>query len=195
LESERSRLRAISPIGEAQALPAVWLREAEPRSADYGPWLVDVEAYHRRAQQGPCFVCEIVAGSLPHHVVYEDETAIAFLNRFPTLLGYTIVAPKEHREAVTGDFGEDEYAAFQRVVHRVSEAVRREVPTERLYLLSLGSKQGNAHVHWHVAPLPPGIPYDEQQLAALDWGPSAERILDVSEDDQAALAERIRRAV
>jgi hypothetical protein len=23
-------------------------------------------------------------------------------------------------------------------------------------------------VHWHVAPLPPGVPYAEQQLAALD---------------------------
>ena len=41
------------------------------------------------------------------------------------------------------------------------------VPTERLYLLALGSRQGNAHVHWHVAPLPPGVPYEKQQYAAL----------------------------
>ena len=33
--------------------------------------------------------------------------------------------------------------------------------------MSLGSHQGNAHVHWHVAPLPPGVPYEEQQFAAL----------------------------
>jgi hypothetical protein len=27
--------------------------------------------------------------------------------------------------------------------------------------------QGVAHVHWHVAPLPPGVPFREQQFAAV----------------------------
>jgi diadenosine tetraphosphate (Ap4A) HIT family hydrolase len=137
-------------------------------------------------------VCELVAGRNRHHVVYEDELAIGFLNRFPTLRGYTLVAPKAHREEVTGDFTEEEYLALQRVVHRVGEAVRAAVPTERLYVLSLGSKQGNAHVHWHLAPLPPGVPYDEQQLSALDWGPSGDRVIRVPDEEQADLAARIR---
>jgi diadenosine tetraphosphate (Ap4A) HIT family hydrolase len=157
--------------------------------------VVDVAEDHRRAREGPCFVCEIVAGTRPHHLIYEDDQAIAFLNRYPTLLGYTLVAPKEHRAAVTGDFSEDEYAALQRVVHRVGEAVSRAVPTERLYVLSLGSNQGNAHVHWHVAPLPPGVPYEEQQLYALHWGDHTERVLDRSDDEQLYLAARIRDAL
>ena len=37
----------------------------------------------------------------------------------------------------------------------------------RTYLLSLGSQQGNAHVHWHIAGLPPGVPYERQQFHAL----------------------------
>lgn len=41
-------------------------------------------------------------------------------------------------------------------------------PTERLYVYSFGSNQGVAHVHWHVAPLPPGVPFREQQFAAVD---------------------------
>jgi diadenosine tetraphosphate (Ap4A) HIT family hydrolase len=89
---------------------------------------------------------------------------------------------------VTGDFEEDEYAELQRVVHRVGEAVRRAVPTERLYVLSLGSQQGNRHVHWHVAPLPPGIPFEGQQLAVLDRSDA----LDLTEGEQAELAARIR---
>jgi len=57
--------------------------------------------------------------------------------------------------------------------------------------MSLGSRQGNAHLHWHVAPLPPGVPYDEQQFHAL----MAEHgVLAVTDADQAALAERIRQA-
>lgn len=52
-------------------------------------------------------------------------------------------------------------------MHRVGRALSSAVPTERLYVLSLGSMQGNAHVHWHVAPLPPDVPYENQQYAAL----------------------------
>jgi diadenosine tetraphosphate (Ap4A) HIT family hydrolase len=153
---------------------------------------MDVEEYHRIAREGPCFVCELVRGRNSHHVVYEDESAIAFLNRYPSLRGYTLVAPKRHVEEVAGDFTEDEYVELQRVVHRVGRAVSRALPTERLYVLSLGSKQGNAHVHWHLAPLPPGVPYDEQQVAALGWGANGERVLESSDEEQFAVAERIR---
>jgi ATP adenylyltransferase len=133
----------------------------------------------------------VVAGDpeYPHHVVYEDERAIAFLNAFPTLLGSAIVAPREHREEVTADFELDEYLALQRIVYRVAEAVRRALPTERIYILSLGSREANRHVHWHVAPLPPGRPFEEQQLAALSWDAG---LLDVGEAEQAALAARLR---
>jgi ATP adenylyltransferase len=153
---------------------------------------VDVDAYHRQAREEPCFICELVAGRRPHWLVYEDDDAIAFLNRYPTLRGYTLVAPKEHREDVTGDFSEDEYLALQRVVWRVGEAVRRALPVERLYVLSLGSKQGNAHAHWHLAPLPPGVPYAEQQLRALEWGAEGERVLDLTDSELDELAARIR---
>lgn len=126
----------------------------------------------------------------PHYVVHEDETVIAFLNRFPVLVGYTIVAPKEHREQVTGDFSEQEYLELQRVVRRVGEAVRRAVPTERLYVLSLGSQAATRHVHWHLAPLPPGVPFEQQQLAALDW---SDGVLDLADAEQEELAAEIRR--
>jgi len=108
-----------------------------------------------------------VADDTGEHVVHRDDDSIAFLPRRPTLLGSTLVAPVEHREAVVGDFAEDEYAQLQRVVHRVGRAVVAAVPTERLYILSMGSHSGSAHVHWHVAPLPPGVPYEQQQFHAL----------------------------
>jgi diadenosine tetraphosphate (Ap4A) HIT family hydrolase len=153
---------------------------------------VDFEAI-RRHLAGRCFICEMLAGNpeFRHHIVYEDEIAVAFLNRYPTLYGYVLVAPREHREQVTGDFSRDEYLALQAVVHRVGEALRLVVPTERLYVLSLGSQNGNRHVHWHVAPLAPGVPFDQQQLAALD----SNRVLDLGDDEMAELAARIRQAI
>jgi histidine triad (HIT) family protein/ATP adenylyltransferase len=57
------------------------------------------------------------------------------------------------------------------------------------YCLSLGSQQGNAHLHWHVTPLPPGVPYEQQQYYALM---SENGVLDVDDTSQAALARAIR---
>jgi diadenosine tetraphosphate (Ap4A) HIT family hydrolase len=151
----------------------------------------DFEALRQRVGDR-CFICELIAGNpeFPHHIVYEDEAAIAFLNAYPPLYGYVLVAPREHKEQVTGDFSDTEYLQLQNVVRRVGEAVRRVVPTERLYIFSLGSQQGNRHVHWHVAPLPPGVPFDEQQLAALDAD-----VLDLSGAEFEQLAARLRDAL
>jgi diadenosine tetraphosphate (Ap4A) HIT family hydrolase len=149
----------------------------------------DLDAYVRRVRTGSCFVCAILARdpAFPdHHVVYEDEDAIVFLAMNPTQYGYTLVAPKEQ---VAGDFTVEEYLDLQRVVHRVAEAVREEVGAERVYVLSLGSNQGNAHVHWHVVPLPPGTPYEEQQFAAVRLEIAG--ALKIPDGEKAALAARI----
>jgi diadenosine tetraphosphate (Ap4A) HIT family hydrolase len=155
---------------------------------------LDIPAYVEHvtasSQSGECFICAIVAGDRDDHlVVFRDDICIAFLAKWPTLLGFTLVAPLEHRTDVVGAFTADEYVELQRRVHRIGRAVSAAVPTERLYLLSLGSNQAVAHVHWHVAPLPPGIPYLEQQYAALMH---ENGYLDVPDDDLAALARRIR---
>jgi diadenosine tetraphosphate (Ap4A) HIT family hydrolase len=111
----------------------------------------------------------MVAGdpAYAHEIIYEDDRAIAFLNKYPPLYGYVLVAPRAHREQVTGDFTPDEYLALQQVIYRVAEAVRQVVKLERVYILSLGSQQGNKHVHGHIAPLPFGVPFEKQQLEAL----------------------------
>jgi diadenosine tetraphosphate (Ap4A) HIT family hydrolase len=153
---------------------------------------IDWDAYHQRAQTGPCFICGIIARdpAFPATMVYEDDNAIVFLDKYPRVYGYTIVAPRDHRVQITGDFTLEEYLALQRTIHRVAEAVRQEVNAERMYLLSLGSNQGNAHVHWHIVPLPPGVPYREQQLAIYRQG-----ILKIPEEEMAALAARIAKRI
>ena len=149
-------------------------------------------AAERSRLGGRCFICEMLGGNpeYRHHVVYEDDQAVAFLQRYQTLFGYVLVAPKQHWEQVTGDFSVDDYLALQRVVYRVGEAIRAVVPTERLYVLSLGSQQANRHVHWHLAPLPPGVPFEQQQCAAL----SSEWRLMLNDSEMADLAAKIRSA-
>ena len=59
-----------------------------------------------------------------------------------------------------------------------------------MYALSLRSVRGNAHVHWHLVPLPPGVPYAERQLAALDRGVLGVVDLDATELEELAAAIR-----
>src|SRR5262245_4844022 len=152
----------------------------------------DISAHVERSKKGPCFICAYMSGhaDYEHEHVYADEHVVAFLSRYPTLLGYTIVAPRAHIVDVTGN--RELFRRVTDVVHDVAEALKMTVPTERIYLMSLGSHQGNAHVHWHVAPLPPGVPYEQQQFHAV----MAENgVLDVTSEEQGALAGRVRSAL
>lgn len=79
---------------------------------------------------------------------------------------------------------------MQAVVYGVAEAVREEVGAERMYVYTFGSNEGTAHVHWHVVPLPPGVPYEEQQGAWASWGNG---VLEIPAGTMFDLAERIGR--
>jgi histidine triad (HIT) family protein len=63
---------------------------------------INAAAYERRSREGPCFVCEMLAGNpdYPHDLVWADDHAVAFLARYNTLLGHTLAAPRIHREQV-----------------------------------------------------------------------------------------------
>ncbi len=130
---------------------------------------MDLGAYSARAQRGPCFVCAFLAedAAFAHEMVFEDDEHVAFLDRWPTVPGKVLVAPKAHVEHVVRDLDEAAYLRLMRVVRAVALAVERVFTPERTYLLSLGSQCANAHVHWHIAGLPGGLPYERQQFHAL----------------------------
>ncbi|MGW0822154.1 HIT family protein [Streptomyces sp. NPDC002845] len=155
---------------------------------------MDLDAYAARAQGGPCFVCAFVGGDpdYRHEAVYEDEDHVAFLDRWPTLPGKVLVAPKAHVEHVVRDLDEDRYTRLMLVVRKVALAVEAVFAPERTYVLSLGSQQGNAHLHWHIAGLPPGVPYERQQYQAL----MAENgVLTYGSGEGARLARELREAI
>ncbi|MEO3870467.1 HIT family protein [Nonomuraea sp. B12E4] len=155
----------------------------------------DVQAYEARVKSLPCFICAVVARHPDYtleRIVYEDDRHLAFLARYPTLPGYLLVSPKQHIEHVVRDLDEDAYLDLMRVVRKVALAVESVVPSERTYMLSLGSQQGNSHLHWHIAPLPPGTPYDRQQYHALM---SENGLIPWTQEQADDLAARVRRAL
>ncbi|MEV7346169.1 HIT family protein [Streptomyces sp. NPDC093544] len=122
-------------------------------------------------------------------MVYEDEAHVAFLDRWPTVPGKVLVAPKAHIEHVVRDLDEAAFSSLMLVVRRVTLAVEAVFGPERTYLLSLGSQQGNAHVHWHIAGLPPGVPYERQQFHALM---TENGVLAPTPEQKADVAKRLR---
>ncbi len=129
----------------------------------------DLAGEIRRATTGPCFICALLAGreGYLHHVVAEDDDTIIFLSRYPTQRGYCLVAPKAHVEDLADGLSRDAYLGLQRRVHDLSRALREVFDAERIYVLSLGSMAANSHVHFHVVPLPRGVPLAQQQYHAL----------------------------
>lgn len=132
--------------------------------------MLDVEKYEQHARDGECFICKIVDGTheFAHGEIWRDDTAIAFLNRYPTVLGYALVAPLAHRRSLIDDLDTDEYLELQDLVYRIGCALRA------------------------VVPLPPGTPYAEQQYQALMVETCG--YLDMSEHEHASLAAAIRAA-
>ncbi len=147
------------------------------------------------AIQSRCFICALRdrEPGFESHLILETQTAISFLDKYPDVYGHVLVAPRDHRENVISDFSEEEYLGLQRVVRRVGEAIERVVDCERLYVLSLGSKAANAHVHWHLVPCPPGLPFEKQQLDVLRK--ERDGYIDVPPEEMARLASAIRRAL
>jgi diadenosine tetraphosphate (Ap4A) HIT family hydrolase len=150
----------------------------------------DLSAYAREMRDKPCFICEMLRGNrdFAHHVIFEDDETVIFLNKYPTLRGYALVCPKAHREDLADELSPAAYLSLQAKVHRLSRALKQVFDAERIYVLSLGSQQGNRHLHWHVAPLPRGVPYERQQYHAL----MAENgVLKIPDTEMADLARRI----
>jgi diadenosine tetraphosphate (Ap4A) HIT family hydrolase len=154
----------------------------------------DLEGLVAGTRQGPCFICEMLGGhpAYRHHVIAEDADTVSFLSKYPTVPGYCLVAPKAHVEDLADGLSETQYLALQAQVHRLARALKQVFDAERIYVLSLGSQQGNSHLHFHVVPLPKGVPYEQQQYHAL----MAENgVIALPDAEMAQMAERIRIAL
>jgi len=150
----------------------------------------DLAGHVERSRRGPCFICEYASGNpdYAHHTIAADDEAVIFLSKYPTLPGYTLVCPRAHRQDLAEDLSHAEYLALQARVYRVARALKRVFDAERIYVMSLGSLQGNSHLHWHVVPLPKGIAYEHQQFYAV----MAENgVLALTPQEMADMAQRI----
>ncbi len=99
-----------------------------------------------------CIFCDIVAGTAPAYVVYEDDSTMAFLDLFPFTRGHTLVIPRRHGARLTDIPFEDQ----TRLVRTLDEICRRAERLTPDYNVALNAGPGAGqivfHVHFHVIP-------------------------------------------
>lgn len=103
-----------------------------------------------------CPFCAIVAGEAPASVVYEDDTAVAFLDIRPANPGHTLVVPRMHADRLA-ELSEAAGEHAFGVGMRVAAALRGspDVRTDGVnFFLADGEAAGQEvfHVHLHVVP-------------------------------------------
>jgi histidine triad (HIT) family protein len=99
-----------------------------------------------------CTFCSIVAGQLPAHVVFSNETCFAFLDARPLFPGHVLLVPREHRETLV-DLPPDEVAPLFTAAQSLCQALETALGADgTLVAINNRVSQSVPHLHVHVVP-------------------------------------------
>lgn len=122
-----------------------------------------------------CVFCDIVAGTEPAIVVFDDASTMSFLPLPEGRLadGHLLVIPKRHVADVF-EATPDDLNAVSLTVKRVSEVLRRSLRADGVNVLNASgphSDQSVFHLHFHVVPR-----WEDDGLQTWPSGHSAHRV-------------------
>lgn len=101
-----------------------------------------------------CIFCDIISSSREGHFIYEDDSHVAFLDKYPIDKGHTLVVPKQHYEKIT-DMPEGMVGILFSKIPKIAQAIMK---TTGAVAFSLAQNNGRAakqiipHVHVHIIP-------------------------------------------
>ncbi len=101
-----------------------------------------------------CLFCDILDGKKDGHFLYEDDSHVAFLDRYPIDVGHSLVLPRKHHEKITDMTPEDVGTIFA-LVPKIAKAILDATNADAF---SIGQNNGRAakqivpHVHIHIIP-------------------------------------------
>jgi histidine triad (HIT) family protein len=90
-----------------------------------------------------CVFCKIVAGKIPSHKVYEDESFIGFLDINPRAPGHTLVIPKEHHRWV---WDVPNAGGYFEAARKVAQAQKKAFGVELIHGRIYGEEVPHAHI-------------------------------------------------
>lgn len=112
-----------------------------------------------------CIFCQIVAGKIPAHKVYEDEEFLAFLDINPNTAGMTVLTTKKHYPSYAFDLPKNVYDRLLQTAKKVAQLLDEKLGVQRTALVMEG--MGIDHVHLKLYPLH-GLEAKFQEMWAKD---------------------------
>ena len=99
-----------------------------------------------------CLFCAIRDGSVPGHVVLDEDEVIAFLDIRPVFVGHVLVMPRDHVETLV-DVPRSLLEPLFAAVQRVSVAVQEAMGSQGIFNgINNVVSQSVPHLHVHVVP-------------------------------------------
>ncbi|MCW4044338.1 MAG: HIT family protein [Candidatus Bathyarchaeota archaeon] len=101
-----------------------------------------------------CIFCKITSRQASASVVYEDETALAFLDIKPLSEGHTLVIPKKHYATIF-EIPDDLVSHVHKIAKRVALAVKEAVKADGVSIVQQNGRAADQeilHLHVHVIP-------------------------------------------
>ena len=101
-----------------------------------------------------CLFCQILDGKIQAHFIYEDDSHVAIMDKYPIHRGHSLVIPRRHHEKIT-DMDVGEVSDLFSKVPSISRAVIEATGADGF---NIGQNNGRAanqiipHVHVHVIP-------------------------------------------
>lgn len=101
-----------------------------------------------------CIFCQIIAGELPAHKVYEDEQVVAILDIKPVHAGHILVLPKKH-VANLEEISETDLSAVITVVKKIGGLLKEKLNYAGYNVVENNDPvagQEIPHLHFHLIP-------------------------------------------
>ena len=132
-----------------------------------------------------CLFCNIINKKQDAHVIFEDDSHIAIMDKYPIQKGHSLVIPKTHHEKII-DMTNDEVG---KLFSRVPAVARGIIAATGADGFNLGQNNGRSanqiipHVHVHIIP--------RYQKVGNLWT----RRMIATDDDLKELAKKIQNAI
>ncbi|UOF94549.1 MAG: HIT domain-containing protein [Bacteroides sp.] len=89
---------------------------------------------------------EIIQKKIPSHIIYEDDLFISILDKYPVVLGHSLIIIKKVIDNIL-EIEDDKYIKFQLLAKKISIALTKTFFCKRIAMSVIGLDVPHAHIH------------------------------------------------
>lgn len=102
----------------------------------------------KKMRRQDCFLDKPIPSDF---LIWQDDNFVILLDAYPSVKGHTIIAPKQHIEAMS-DMSDELSEEFMILIKKVDKALRNIFQPFRVAIVSSGLAV--KHLHFHLIPIP-----------------------------------------